>query len=134
MNESGVLYILVRNATVINGAGVPPFIADIGIAANRRVRDADGQRELQITTTIDDMGDLRTLGALRTIDATGMTAVPLVDEKRRSRADRRPAGVEDAAERDDRRRPAGAAGAAQAGRRAWEVPGRASAEVTGPAR
>ena len=26
------------------------------------------------------MGDLRTLGALRTIDATGMTVVPLADE------------------------------------------------------
>ena len=46
-------------------------VADIGIAATRRVRDADGQRQVQITTTIDDMGDLRTLGSLRTIDATG---------------------------------------------------------------
>ena len=27
------------------------------------------------------MGDLRTLGALRTIDATGKTVVPLVDDK-----------------------------------------------------
>ena len=81
LNASGELYILVRNATVINGAGVPPYVADIGIAATRRVRDADGQRQVQITTTIDDMGDLRTLGSLRTIDATGMTAVPLVNEK-----------------------------------------------------
>jgi len=81
LNTSAELYILVRNATVINGAGVPPYVADIGIAATRRVRDADGQRQVQITTTIDDMGDLRTLGSLRTIDATGMTAVPLVNEK-----------------------------------------------------
>ena len=42
MNESREFYVLVQNATVINGAGVPPFIADIGIAASRRVRD--GQR------------------------------------------------------------------------------------------
>ena len=48
INESGVLYVLVRNATVISGAGVPPFIADIGIVANRRVRDVDGRRELQM--------------------------------------------------------------------------------------
>ena len=27
--------------------------------------------------TVEDLGDLRTLGALRTIDATGMTVVPL---------------------------------------------------------
>jgi hypothetical protein len=80
VNESAVFYILVKNATVINGAGVPPYVADIGIAATRRVRDADGQRQVQLATTIDDMGDLRTLGALRVIDATGMTAVPLVSE------------------------------------------------------
>ena len=80
LNASAELYVLVRNATVINGAGVPPYVADIGIAATRRVRDADGQRQVQITTTIDDMGDLRTLGALRVIDATGMTAIPLVSE------------------------------------------------------
>jgi hypothetical protein len=80
MNESRVSYVLVTNASVINGAGVPPFVADISIVASRRVRAADGRRELQMATSIDDMGDLRTLGGLRTIDATGMTAVPLVDD------------------------------------------------------
>ena len=63
---------------MINGAGVPPYLADIGILASRRIRDVDGRRDLQTVTTIDDMGDLRTLGALRTIDATGMTVVPLL--------------------------------------------------------
>ena len=77
VNESRELYILVQNATVISGAGIPPFTADIGIVAGRRVREADGQRQMQTSTTIDDIGDLRTLGALRTIDATGMTVVPL---------------------------------------------------------
>jgi hypothetical protein len=80
MNASQVLYILVKNASVINGAGVPPFIADIGIVANRRVRDGGGERQVQVSTTIDDMGDLRTLGALRTIDASGMIAVPLSND------------------------------------------------------
>jgi hypothetical protein len=80
-NGSAELYVLVRNATVINGAGVPPYLADIGIAATRRVRETDGRRDVQIMTTIEDMGDLRTLGSLRTIDASGMTAVPLVNEK-----------------------------------------------------
>jgi hypothetical protein len=80
VNKSQELFILVRNATVINGAGVPPFVADIGIIATRRVRDTDGRRELQVATTIDDMGDLRTFGALRTIDATGMTVIPLISE------------------------------------------------------
>jgi hypothetical protein len=33
-----------------------------------------------MTTTIEDIGDLRTLGALRTIEAGGMTVVPLTSE------------------------------------------------------
>jgi hypothetical protein len=76
MNDSGLLYIVVRNATVINGAGVQPYTADIGISGNRRVRTNDGKREMQVAMNISDMGDLRTAGALRTIDATGLTAVP----------------------------------------------------------
>lgn len=76
MNDSGLLYIAVRNATVINGAGVAPFIADIGITGNRRVRTVAGRREVHVSQNISDMGDLRTSGALREIDATGMTAVP----------------------------------------------------------
>jgi len=80
VNESGELYVIVKNGTVISGAGVPPYTADIGIAATRRIRDVDGKRDMQLVTTIDDMGDLRTLGALRTIDATGMTVVPLASE------------------------------------------------------
>jgi hypothetical protein len=76
MNESGLLYILVRNATVINGAGIAPYIADIGISGNRRVRTVDGKRQMQVVTSIADLGDLRKSGAMRVIDATGMTAVP----------------------------------------------------------
>ena len=76
MNESGLLYVLVRNATVINGAGVAPFLADIGISGNRRVRTVEGERQMQVVTNISDIGDLRKAGAMRVIDATGMTAVP----------------------------------------------------------
>lgn len=76
LNESGLLYILVRNARVINGAGVPPYIADIGISGNRRVRTSGEKREMQVSTSVSDMGDLRTSGALRVIEASGMTAVP----------------------------------------------------------
>jgi hypothetical protein len=79
MNESRLFYLVVRNATVINGAGVPPFTADLGVVMSRRVREVNERRELQRTMTIEDMGDLRTAGALTTIDATGMTVVPLGD-------------------------------------------------------
>ena len=76
MNESGLLYILIKNGTLINGAGLRPYVADIGIAGNRRVRTSDGKREVQVAMNVSDLGDLRTSGALREIDATGMTVVP----------------------------------------------------------
>jgi len=80
MNESKMFSIVVRNASVISGRGIPPFTADIGLVASRRVQIAAGRRELQTAWTIEDLGDLRTMGALRTIDAAGMMAIPLVDE------------------------------------------------------
>jgi hypothetical protein len=80
MNESRTAYVLVTNATVINGAGIPPFMSDISVTANRRVREVEGRREIQMSTNINDMGDLRGVGALRSIDATGMTVVPLTDD------------------------------------------------------
>jgi hypothetical protein len=81
MNASGLLYILVKNGTVITGAGIQPFVADIGISANRRVRSNDGKREIQVSMNVNDMGDLRTSGALRVIDASGLTVVPDEDYK-----------------------------------------------------
>jgi hypothetical protein len=78
-NESKEFYILVKNATVFSGTGVPPFTADIGINVRRSVRTVNGQRRLQMQGTINDLGDLRTNGALRTIDATGLIAAPLWD-------------------------------------------------------
>ena len=80
MNESRVFYIIVRNATVINGAGIPPFVADIGVIANRRVRQTAGSRDLQMSLIVEDIGDLRTSGGFTTIDATGMTIVPAADD------------------------------------------------------
>jgi hypothetical protein len=81
VNETKTLYVLIRNATIISGAGMPPFTADIGLVANRRVQIVEGRRDLQTTIAIDDLGDLRTLGGLRTIDATGKTVVPLFHDK-----------------------------------------------------
>lgn len=76
VNESRLLYVAVRNATLISGTGIPPYTADIGIAGNRRVRAQDGRRDVVISTSIEDLGDLRTLGAMRDIDASGLFAVP----------------------------------------------------------
>ena len=81
MNDTKTLYAVIRNATVIDGAGVPPFTADIGLVASRHVQVVDGRRDLVTTIAIDDIGDLRTLGALRTIDATDKIVVALFDDK-----------------------------------------------------
>jgi hypothetical protein len=79
MNESKGFYILVKGATILSGTGIRAFTADIGISANRRVRPVDGRRQIQIQTSIADLGDLRTYGALRTIDGSGLMAAPLWD-------------------------------------------------------
>lgn len=78
-NESKLFYILVKNATVVTGTGIRPFAADIGIAASRRVRLENGRRVVVLQGSINDLGDLRTYGAMRTIDAGGMIAAPLWD-------------------------------------------------------
>jgi len=78
-NESKEFYVLVKNATVVSGAGVPPFTADIGINVRRSVKTVGGRRTLEMQSTINDLGDLRTNGGLRVIDATGLIAAPLWD-------------------------------------------------------
>jgi hypothetical protein len=80
VNESRMFAVLIKHATVISGKGIPPFTADIGVIVNRRVQITAGRRELQTSMTIEDLGDLRTMGGLRTIDASGMTAIPLADD------------------------------------------------------
>ena len=78
-NESKLFYVLVKNATVLSGTGARAFTADIGITANRRVRSVEGQRQLFLQANISDLGDLRTHGAVRTIEAAGLFAAPLWD-------------------------------------------------------
>ena len=92
MNESGLLYILVRNATVITGAGIQPVRRrhrHLGQPSSAQQRWASAT--IQISTNVNDIGDLRTSGALRVIDATGLTIVP--DEDYEMGASDRPAGL-----------------------------------------
>jgi hypothetical protein len=86
-NESKLLHTKIVNATILQGSGIAPFIADIGISGARVVRQTDGRRTLGWATRIDDVGDLRVLGALTTIDATGLTLAPLFDEQAQPGAD-----------------------------------------------
>jgi hypothetical protein len=79
INETDLFYLLIRNATVVPGTGVAPFLADIGIVANRGVRTTDGKRDARLSARIEDLGDLHTASALESVDATGLFVAPLWD-------------------------------------------------------
>jgi hypothetical protein len=79
VNETDLFYLIVRNATVFPGTGVAPFTADIGIVANRGVKATDGRRDMRLSTRIEDLGDLHTVSALESVDATGLFVAPLWD-------------------------------------------------------
>lgn len=76
MNESQVFPLLVRHATIVPGTGVAPFQGDVGAGEARVVRDVAGRRTLAYAGRIEDLGDLRTYGALEEVDASGLTLVP----------------------------------------------------------
>lgn len=77
LNESRLFHTMVKGATIVSGTGVEPFLGDIGIVASRVVRGDGEARRVTFTGQIEDIGDLRVYGALDTIDATGMTVIPL---------------------------------------------------------
>ncbi len=83
LNESNLLSIRVRNATIAPGTGVAPFVGDIGVNTSRALARGDGPRRLQVASRIADLGDLRVFGALEDIDATGLTATPAFDDAAR---------------------------------------------------
>ncbi|MGH9331892.1 MAG: M14 family zinc carboxypeptidase [Vicinamibacterales bacterium] len=81
VNESRNFFVTIRGASIVTGTGIPPFTGDIGLVATRRVKAENGKRELRVPMAVEDIGDLRTTGALETIYATGLTAAPLFDDK-----------------------------------------------------
>jgi len=81
-NDDRLFHTLVRNATIVPGTGVAPFVGDVGIVAQRAVR-RDGDRRLDLVARIEDIGDLRVHGALETIDATGLALTPAFTEAAR---------------------------------------------------
>jgi hypothetical protein len=74
-----LFYLLIRNATVIPGNGVAPFIADVGVVASRAVRTVDGSRLVRMVARIEDLGDLHTTSGLESVDGTGLAVAPLWD-------------------------------------------------------
>jgi hypothetical protein len=83
VNESNLLSIRIRNATIAAGTGVAPFTGDIGLNTSRTLASGDGPRRLEVAARIADLGDLRVFGTLEDIDATGLTATPAFDDTAR---------------------------------------------------
>jgi zinc carboxypeptidase len=83
VNESNLLRLRVRNATIVSGAGIPPFTGDIGINTSRAIAVRDGVRTVVVTPRIADLGDLSVYGTLEDVDATGLTATPAFDARAR---------------------------------------------------
>jgi hypothetical protein len=79
MNESGLSYWIIRGGNVLRGDGQPAFRADVSVSLSRRVRTVEGRRELWMSASIDDFGDLRTAGSLFTIDASGLLIAPAIE-------------------------------------------------------
>ncbi len=75
-NGSDLFHTIVRGGTVLAGTDAPPFLADVGLAGTRVVRQEAGRRVLRWQGSIQDLGDLRVFGALETIDATGLFVSP----------------------------------------------------------
>jgi hypothetical protein len=79
VNGSDFFYLLIRNAAVVSGTGIAPFTADIGIVANRVVRDEGGARTTRLVARIEDLGDLHPFGALEDVNAAGLVVAPMWD-------------------------------------------------------
>jgi zinc carboxypeptidase len=79
LNDSkGLLHLIVKGARVFGEAG-EAFLADIGVAASPVVREVQKVPRAGVAGVIAELGDLRVFGALETVDAQGLTVVPLPD-------------------------------------------------------
>src|SRR5205085_12398753 len=83
VNESNLLTICIRNATIAAGTGVAPWVGDIGVNTSRALASGAGPRRVEATSRIADLGDLRVFGALEDVEAAGLTATPAFDDAAR---------------------------------------------------
>jgi hypothetical protein len=74
--SSGLVYLLLKDVGLF-GVDGRPFTADVGIALTREVRRQGQQLTLAHVGKVEELGDLRALGAIETVDGKGLFAVPL---------------------------------------------------------
>jgi hypothetical protein len=75
-DSTGLVYLMLKGVGLF-GADGKPFTADVGISVTRAVRDNGQGPALALVGKVDELGDLRVLGALETVDGSGLFAVPL---------------------------------------------------------
>ncbi len=75
-HNKGLVHLLIRNAHVYGEAG-DAFVADVGVAVSRTVRTREGVPAVVLKGSIEELGDLRILGAMEVVEGTGLTVVPL---------------------------------------------------------
>ncbi len=79
-DSKGLLHLIIRGAHVHGDAG-DAFLADVGVAAALALRDQKGAPPTVVLTgSLEELGDLRVLGAVEEVDGTGLTVVPLPPE------------------------------------------------------
>jgi hypothetical protein len=77
LNDSkGLLHLIVKGAHVFGEAG-DAFVADVGVAVSPAVRRQDGGVQAVMAGMIAELGDLRVFGTFETVEAQGLTLVPL---------------------------------------------------------
>jgi hypothetical protein len=74
--SSGLVYLLLKDVGLF-GVDGRPFTADVGIALTREVRRQGQQLTMAHVGKVEELGDLRALGAIETVDGKGLFAVPL---------------------------------------------------------
>jgi hypothetical protein len=74
--SAGLVHVLLKDVGLF-GADGKPFTADVGIAVSREVRRQGKQLTMAHVGKVEELGDLRILGAIETVDGKGLFAVPL---------------------------------------------------------
>jgi hypothetical protein len=75
-DSSGLVYLLLKGVGLF-GADGKPFSADVGISVTRAVRDSGQGPTLAHVGKVEELGDLRVLGAIETVEGAGLFAIPL---------------------------------------------------------